>query len=276
MKRVNLRVYIKKFDFEDYSLIELKRVKEYTFYNNDLSKRDVDYLFNTLMDIKYDQMEYEFCGDESNLYININLRYSNYEEVEKGESYPFLQEILSVIDEFVKNKRNINVYNEAKYPNEYVEEENGLLMTLDTHGLELLEKLQLQQVDFKHEVISEKVFRKESGSSDLVTGIIVYVSNIPDLIFAGAVYDITRWTLFKLISTLKDEDIRVVHSSKINYKRLRKQVSTRVKLKPDELTLKTMDKDNSGYIYEFKANNLEIVVICSEDGVIQEIDTKEK
>ena len=107
-----------------------------------------------------------------------------------------------------------------------------------------------------------------------MTGIIVYVSNIPDIIFAGAVYDITRWTLSKLISTLKDDDIRVVHSSKINYKRLRKQVSTRVNLKPDELTLKTMDKDNSGYIYEFKANNLEIVVICSEDGVIQEFDTK--
>ena len=263
------------FDFYDYSIISLKKINEYTFYSENLGESDIDKLFGTLMDIKLDQMEYEFFGDENNLYININLRYSNYEDVNK-ENYPFSREILLTIDAFVKEKKiNMEISESVSNPfTDSIGDNNGLLMVLNTLDVDTDFLKNMSNGDINFEIISEKVFRQESGFSDSIKEVIVYVSDYPELIFNGALYDITKWTFSKLTSNLKDVDIRVGESSKINFKKLRKDVSAMVNLKPKELTLKTMTQDGSEYIYEFKATNLEIVVICTGKGSIKEVDTK--
>lgn len=278
MKKVYFSLMAQHIEFDtDEQKTEIEKLKEYIFMSECLTHEDIEKLFNGIMSIKSDWMGYDFNEDKSNIYVSITLLYP-YTEGKKVTNIP--TKIISIIESFINKMKSceqeeidVNVENLQK------DETEGILLKVtkysDADTKQFLSELKRQNISY--EIITKTVNRTETGAGNTFFEIILYIQNtVLDGVTSGAAWDITKWGFLALISrsgngSNNDE----IKAEKIKYKKLLKSVSIRANVKTKDLTLIDSYKSNSETIFEFKANNSKIMVICAEDYTILEMHTEE-
>lgn len=268
MKKVYLTLSAQYIEFDtEEQKSDIQKLREYTFFSEDFTDKDVEELFNEIIEIKLDGISYNLNEDKNNVYTQITLFYP-YTNGEKEINIP--SEIFTIVDRFVNKKKNTAPSN-TNDDNENIDEETaGLLVRIEE--LDILEELNKNNIDY--EIITKNVKRFESGASDFFSEVIIFIQNT---VASGAAWDIIK-AGFERIKPYRrtSQDIEERKAENVKYKTLLKDISLRVKIKPKDLILIYMYKKDTETIFEFKGNNSIITVICDENYVIQELSLEEQ
>ncbi|HHB1770566.1 TPA: hypothetical protein ACOQ31_005649 [Bacillus cereus] len=246
-------------------------LKEYEFFSHRTSA-DINDLYSSIRKIRRDWISLDVTTNSGNIYATIS--FLSAFEGENKTTIP--AEIISIVENFLEHDLLLNLF----YPNdnagfieeteETEEEAEGILLQIEEHSaineLEFIRELKKQNIKF--EVITSNFLSTDVGASSFVAGAIVYILNAAA---GGIIWDIMKPGLIKanpFSQKLLDER----KLDNINYNKLLKDVSQRSKIKTKDLILVNMCKKDSEVMFEFKANNSIITVICNEKYIIQDFN----
>lgn len=246
-------------------------LKEYEFFSHRTSA-DINDLYSSIRKIRRDWISLDVTTNSGNIYATIS--FLSAFEGENKTTIP--AEIISIVENFLEHDLLLNLF----YPNdnagfiaeteETEEETEGILLQIEEHSaineLEFIRELKKQNIKF--EVITSNFLSTDVGASSFVAGAIVYILNAAA---GGIIWDIMKPGLIKANPfSKKTLDERKLDN--INYNKLLKDVSQRSKIKTKDLILVNMCKKDSEVMFEFKANNSIITVICNEKYIIQDFN----
>lgn len=254
---------------------EIKILKEYEFFSH-RTAADINDLYNSIRKVREDWIAFGVTTNSENIYANIS--FLSAFEGENETTIP--AEIISIVEEFLKHDSLLNLF----YPNdndnfiedteeETEEETKGILLQIKGHSeineLEVIKELKKQNIKF--EVITSNFLSTDVGAGNFVAEAIVYILNAAA---GGIIWDVMKPGLVK-INPFAQNPLDERKFDNINYKKLLKDVSQRAKIKTKDLILVNMCKKDSEAIFEFKASNSIITVICNEKYIIQDFNLEE-
>ncbi|KEZ47739.1 hypothetical protein [Metabacillus indicus] len=269
MKRIYITLLAEHIEFDtNEQLTEVEMLKDVNFCSDTITQQEIEDLFHHLLRIKGDWITYDLTENHYNIYLVIKLLYP-YFNGEKEKNIP--SEIYNELDKFISTHKvntstlneNMSLYKVSGYGSMYVIEKPSELD--ETNVFE-----QLKENNIPYEIISNNTQRTESGAGAEFSEAIIFIK---DSVASGVAYDLLKAGILMSVSYVAGNINRTPRKAgNINYKNLLKDISTRVNVKPNQITLTNMYAQEDETIFEFRANGNYITVICDEDNLIKEFN----
>ncbi|MED4238951.1 hypothetical protein [Priestia megaterium] len=252
---------------------EIKILKEYEYFTKGITPERIDNLISSIRKVREDWIAFDVTDGSYNIYVTISLLNPFERENEDASQ----TEIISLLEEFFKPERLLNVFHPTDNNNideEIVEtgqeESKGILLQIEGYStieeLELIKELKKKNVKFEY--ITTNFIATDMGAGSFVAAAIIYIL---DAAASGIISEVVNTGLAK-INPLSQSNIDEQKLDQINYKKLLKDVSGRTNIKVKDLTLINMHKTDEKVTVKFKANDSIVTVICNNQYIIQDLD----